>query len=275
MDMRSTPTLAALAAVCLLAVLPTAADAQRADRDWLEDCRDHDYGRDEVYCELRDVDVESTGRLHIDGGRNGGAQVVGEARSSVAATARIQTWGDTREDARARAEQIRIVASGGELRADGPAGGSWSVSFAVRVPSTYDLVMDAHNGPLTVRGVSGAIEMSTRNGPVRLEDAGGDVRARTQNGPVQVVLTGARWSGAGLDAETRNGPIHLEIPDGFGAELETGTRHGPFRTEIPLLVTLEGDMGPSRAREIRTRLGDGGPVVRVVTTNGPVVIERR
>lgn len=273
--MRPDAMAAAFAAVVALAAMPAATAAQQTDEEWLEDCLDDGFGRDEVYCEVREVVVESTGRLRIDGGRNGGAWVRGEDRSSVAATARIQARGDTRGEARERARRISIAANDGELVADGPSGGSWSVSFNVRVPRTYDLEMEAHNGPLSVRDVSGTIEMNTRNGPVSLEDAGGDVRARTQNGPVRVRLAGARWNGAGLDAETRNGPVHLEIPEGFGAELETGTRNGPFRTEIPLLVTFEGDMGPRHAREIRTRLGDGGPVVRAVTTNGPVVIERR
>jgi hypothetical protein len=273
--MRTTPTLAGFAAATLLALMPAQAAAQRSDDAWLEDCFEDGYGSDEVFCEVRDVSVQATGRLRIDGGRNGGAQVRGEERTTVAAKARIQAWGDTREEARAAAERVRIQSTDGELTADGPAGGSWSVSFVVLVPRSYDLEMEALNGPLSVSGVSGSIEMNTRNGPVRLEDTGGDVRARTQNGPLQVVLTGQRWSGAGLDAETRNGPVHLEIPEGFGAELETGTRNGPFRTEIPLQVTLEGDMGPGGARDVRTRLGSGGPVVRVVTTNGPVVIARR
>lgn len=263
------------AAVVTVLLMPAAGVAQQGDREWLEDCLEDDHGHDEVFCEVREVDVETTGRLVIDGGRNGGAAVRGEERSTVAASARVQAWGDTRADARERAERIRIVSTAGELRADGPGGGSWSVSFNVAVPRGYDLRLEANNGPVSVRGVSGDIELRTRNGPVDVSDAGGDVRARTQNGPLRVRLTGTRWAGAGLDAETRNGPVHLEIPEGFGAELETGTRNGPFRTEIPLQVTLEGDMGPGRAREIHTRLGAGGPTVRAVTTNGPVVIARR
>jgi len=267
--------LALAAAVVTLLVTPAAVAAQQSDQDWLEDCMDHDHGRDAVFCEVRDVAVEATGRLEIEGGRNGGASVRGEERASVAATARIQARGDTRGDARERAGAIRIVSSGGTLGAEGPSGGSWSVSFDVAVPRSYDLRLEANNGPVSVRGVSGDIELRTRNGPVHLDDVGGDVRARTQNGPLRVRLSGSRWAGAGLDAETRNGPVYLEIPEGFDAELETGTRNGPFRTDVPLQVTLEGAMGPGGAREIRTRLGAGGPTVRAVTTNGPVVIERR
>ncbi|MEN8376330.1 MAG: hypothetical protein ABFS34_12855 [Gemmatimonadota bacterium] len=266
-----------VAATVSLAVLlpPTAVSAQRSDAEWLEDCEDRGWDEDEVYCEVRTVDVEASGHLRVDGGRNGGALVEGSAGSGVSATARIKVWGDSRAEARRDAEDVRINTSNGVLSADGPGGHRWSVTFHVTVPSRYDLTLEAHNGPVGVHGVSGDIELSTRNGPVSVSDAGGSVRARTQNGPVVIELSGSQWAGEGLDAETRNGPIRLEIPDGFNADLETGTRNGPMRTDIPLTVTFEGSFGGSRSRHLRTELGAGGPSIRAVTTNGPVVIERR
>jgi hypothetical protein len=100
---------------------------------------------------------------------------------------------------------------------------------------------------------------------------GGDVYARAQNGPISISLTGTSWQGAGLDAETRNGPISLSVPDGFNAQLETGTENGPFVSDISLTVTsFRGRMrGP-----ISTTLGNGGPPIRAVTTNGPISIRR-
>jgi hypothetical protein len=100
----------------------------------------------------------------------------------------------------------------------------------------------------------------------------GQVNARTQNGPLTVELHGAQWNGQGLDAETRNGPVRLSIPDGYNARLETGTVNGPFDTEVPLQVTLTGRQ---RSRRIEATLGSGGPLVRALTTNGPVVIRRK
>ena len=99
---------------------------------------------------------------------------------------------------------------------------------------------------------------------------GGNVHARVQNGPLSVKLQGTRWDGEGLDAETVNGPVHLEIPAGYSARLETGTVNGPMSTEFPLTVTLQGRV----ARRITATLGSGGAPVRVVTTNGPLVIRR-
>jgi hypothetical protein len=92
-----------------------------------------------------------------------------------------------------------------------------------------------------------------------------------RNGPLSVGLGGSRWEGAGLDAETVNGPVVLAIPEGYSARLETGTVNGPMSVDFPLTVTFQG-----RWRDrLNTTLGDGGAPVRVVTTNGPLVIKRR
>jgi hypothetical protein len=186
--------------------------------------------------------------------------------------ARIQAHGDTEAEARdlARAIRLELVPGGG--RAMGPDPESWSVVFHVFVPRARDLEGTANNGPLGVEGVQGRIRLETRNGPINLRDVGGDVYARARNGPLNVALSGSTWEGAGLDAETRNGPISVSIPAGYAAVLETGTVNGPFETEIPLQVRIE----PGESdRRFRVELGGGGPLVRVVTTNGPVSIESR
>jgi hypothetical protein len=115
------------------------------------------------------------------------------------------------------------------------------------------------------------MELSAQNGPISLSGVGGDVHAVAQNGPLQVRLTGTRWNGAGLDAETQNGPVQLSIPENYNARLETGTVNGPMESDFPITVTLNS--GRSWKRMSMT-LGDGGPPVRVVTTNGPVSLRR-
>jgi hypothetical protein len=115
------------------------------------------------------------------------------------------------------------------------------------------------------------MELSAQNGPITLSGVGGDVHASTQNGPLHVRLTGVRWNGAGLNAETRNGPVQLAIPEDYNARLETGTVNGPMQSDFPLTVTLGGR---ESWRRLATTLGSGGPLVRVVTTNGPVTLKR-
>ncbi|HEX9704884.1 MAG TPA: hypothetical protein VGA20_06525 [Gemmatimonadales bacterium] len=258
-----------------LALVPAALSAQADPDTWLDRCRRDYWDNDRVkHCEVRESGMRA-GRqpLVVDPGRNGGVAIRGWDQDSIAVFAKIQSWGDSEDEARALAREVRIVADGG-IRAEGPTGArsnrGWAVSFEVYVPHRTDLTLETENGPLTVREVTGRMTLQAHNGPVTLEGVGGSVRARVQNGPLHVELTGARWEGEGLDAETVNGPAVVAIPENYSAELETGTVNGPMRTEFPLTVTLHGDV----ARRVTAKLGAGGAPVRVVTTNGPMTLRR-
>jgi DUF4097 and DUF4098 domain-containing protein YvlB len=251
------------------------AQEEEDDARWIENCQRHDDDGDrERFC---DVVVESVdapaATIAFDSGRNGGVIYRGWDHDRMEVHARIQAHADTDAEARELARSIRfeIGPSGG--RAVGPAqGDDWAVVYHVYVPRQRNLEGTAHNGPLAAEGVQGRIRFETRNGPIDLRDVGGDVYARAQNGPISVELGGTTWQGEGLDAETRNGPISVSIPANYSAILETGTVNGPFDTEIPLQVRIEpGKTG----RQFRAELGSGGPLVRVITTNGPVSIEAR
>ena len=265
---------AAMPPLVALALAGSALGGQETDADWLEQCRENHYGSGDQYCEVREVRVRPTGRaLSVDGRENGGVEVEGWDRDSVLVHARIQARGNSEEEARALASRIRVEASGSTIRAQGPATGrheSWSVSYVLSVPRRFDLTIDTHNGPIAVEGVSGRMELSALNGPLVLSGVGGDVHGRTQNGPLDVTLHGRSWDGPGLDAETTNGPVVLTVPDGYSARLETGTVNGPLDLGIP--VTLQGRIS---RRRITTTLGSGGPLVRAITTNGPVTIRRQ
>jgi len=272
--------IATLLAVAALTLPVATVRAQDTDEEWLDDCRHDGWGwRDSRarFCEVRELGLKGAvrgGPLVADPGMNGGVEIVGWDRDSVGISARIQVNARTDDDAQAIARGIRIEAAGRSIRAVGPTPTgrrqSWSVSFVVFVPRRTDLSLSTQNGPLCVTGVSGQMDLSTHNGPLSLEGVGGDVRARAQNGPLSVRLSGARWDGAGLDAETMNGPAVLRIPEGYNAKVDFGTVNGPMDVGFPLTVTINGRV----TDRISTTLGSGGPPVRVVTTNGPMSVRR-
>ena len=283
---RLFPTaLAAFVLAYALPLVPLAAQDDDDDFDedgaaeWLDDCRDqnrHWSRRDRArHCEIRETGMRPGATLRVDPGQNGGVAVRAWDRDSVHVIARIQVNGRQDEDLEAVARGIRVSASGGVIGADGPRRsgdhGHWSVSFLVFAPRRSNLDLSVDNGPLSVRGISGAMSLSADNGPIALHHVAGDVRARVENGPLTVVLGGARWEGAGLDAEARNGPAVLSIPEGYSAKLETGTVNGPMSVDFPMTVTIHGRL----TQRLNTTLGDGGAPVRVVTTNGPMVIKRK
>ncbi|HSJ62289.1 MAG TPA: hypothetical protein VK922_00160 [Gemmatimonadaceae bacterium] len=261
----------AAAALCTMA-LPL--EGQRSDEDWLERCRSNEHrDRDrERHCEVRIERLRSTGSLSVEGHRNGGVAVYGWDGDSVVVHARIQASARSESAARDIAGEVRIRIDGDRISADGPETNgreSWYVSFHIGVPRRTDLRLEVINGPMSVEDVNGRMSLSARNGPLTLDGVAGDVRARARNGPLAVYLTGSRWEGVGLDAETANGPATLSIPSRYSARLETGTTNGPMVIDYPM--TLQGRID----RHITTTIGDGGPTVRVVTTNGPLRVRQR
>lgn len=267
--------MAVFGAVMTLMLVTGTATAQQDDQEWLRNCeRQGERAGRSVFCEVRPATVAlAAGRLEVDAGRNGGVSVRGGQVTGAQVSARIQAQAPSSARAREIASQVRVHAANGLVHSDGPSTGQhegWSVSYYVTVPHRADLELTAVNGPIGIRDVSGRIRAETRNGPLGLDRLAGDVVARTRNGPVTVSLAGTRWDGAGIDAETRNGPVTLTVPDGYSAELETGSVNGRLAVAFPVTVTLSGN----RASRLRTTLGAGGAPVRVVTTNGPVSVNR-
>jgi hypothetical protein len=225
------------------------------------------------YCETRVEHLaRPSGALAVDGRPNGSIQVSGVDGDSVVLTERVVTIARTDSEARALAAGVRVITTGGTIHAEGPESGRrshWVVSYRVSVPTHTDLALDTENGGIRVANVTSRMELNTVNGAIALDDAGGDVRARGENGPLEIVLSGSRWSGRGLDAETENGPVVLTVPTNYAAHLETGTVNGPMDINLPITVQGHIDL-----RHFSTDIGGGGPPIRVVTTNGPVRVQR-
>jgi hypothetical protein len=256
-----------------VAVAPGAIPAQEDSQEWLEECRDR-YGDDDrdTYCEVKEQRLPaSSGTLDVDGRQNGGISVRGWDQREILVRARIRTWARSEERARELASEIQIQSADGRVRAAGPTTErrtSWSVSYEIFVPRSYNLSLDTYNGGIRVRDVRGRMDLSAHNGGLHLENVGGDVRGSTTNGGLHVELDGDKWQGEGLDLRTTNGGVNMSIPSNYSATLETGTVNGGMSIDFP--ITVQGRI----TRRLTTQLGNGGPTIRAVTTNGGVKIRR-
>jgi hypothetical protein len=257
-----------------LLLLATAAGAQtdnRADR-WRDNC-ERDWNNDRAhFCEVRNYTISPSSRISVDAGPNGGVAFFGSDRRDVKIVARVETSADDDAAAEEIARQVRVFTDGGQIRAEGPSTrghASWSVSYDIYVPSQANLEANTNNGGISAEDVRGEMNLEATNGGIHLSNVGGSVRARTTNGGVTANLSGTTWQGQGLDLETTNGGATVNVPRGYNAQLETGTTNGGMRVDFPITVT------GSLTRHISTRLGSGGPLVRVVTTNGGVHIAER
>ena len=237
------------------------------DKGWVQSC-DDDWGdgRD-TYCVVRELPYTIDGDpIAIDGGQNGGMSITGWDRPTARVLYRVKARAYGKDRARALAEAIRVEHTRGKIRSAGPPTSSrewWSTEIRAWVPRSSDLWLRTLNGPLGITSVRGTMDILSVNGPVSLVDLAGAVQARVENGPLHVELQGSKWDGAGLDASAQNGPVNFVLPERYSARLTTGTIQGPKTIHY----ALDWDSGPHA--HIVTRLGSGGPPVRVVTHNGP------
>jgi hypothetical protein len=205
-------------------------------------------------------------------------------------------------------EAIHVSADGSGLAFRGLSSGDGMVFLIVRAPRGAALDLEAKNGPIGVKGISGRVTARTTNGPITLEDCSGPLDANavngpislercsgtgearavngpidfsgnrgtyrldTQNGPISVKLEGSRWEGGALDAHAVNGPLSLKIADGYASGVRVEMLgHGPVTCPSSVCRSAR----KSWDEESRTiEFGDSrnDPVVRLSTENGPVSV---
>jgi DUF4097 and DUF4098 domain-containing protein YvlB len=262
-------------AAIALAVFP---QARTLAQDWkiIDDnskCRDNGWGGRDYVCETRELTVKATWEtLIIDDQINGGIAVEAWDKDQVQIRATVRAWDKNKNDARATLREIEIRIDGGRISTDGPRlkgdNRGWSVDYELMVPKQSNLTLDTTNGGIAITGVSGEIEARTTNGGIKLSALSGDVSAYTTNGGLSVALHGKSWQGKGLDAGTTNGGVSVSVPKDYSAELEASTVNGGVDFDFP--VTVQGRID----KHVHTTLGEGGPLIRVKTTNGGVKFTR-
>ncbi len=222
------------------------------------------------FNEVREFKLPASGRIEIDGGKNGGVSLKGADVSEVTVKACVNTWAATDEAAKVIARNITISTTGSIKAANTSDDSNWGVSFHVTVPRNYNARLTAKNGGISIYGVDGDIEFDTVNGGISLKDVSGNVRGRTTNGGLNVKLTGTSWKGSGLDVVTTNGGVNLNLPEGYAANVETGTVNGGYKTEFPSLAVDRTEKW--KAVRVNAPLNGGGAPIKVITTNGGVNI---
>jgi len=222
------------------------------------------------YCEIREVTIPATAKLDVDGGVNGGISIKGANRNDILVRSKVQAYQDDDADSRRVASEIQVETSGGHVRATGPTTGKhgWGVSYEIFVPMKTDLTLRTHNGGISLRGVQGRTQFDAVNGGVSLHEMAGSVEGHTTNGGLHIELANDHWDGDRCDVSTTNGGVTIRVPSTYSAHLETGTVNGGVRIDFP--VTVQGEIN----RNIAVDLGAGGKLVRAMTTNGGVRVER-
>ena len=129
--------------------------------------------------------------------------------------------GSTRQEARVRGltergTRWRFSSTRITIEAEGYRGRSGDAGYEITVPEGTRVILRSMNGSLAVRGVKGAVEMSTNNGDVEVTDAVGRVEMVTLSGDA----TGSRIRGE-VDATSLNGTVALTDVQGATVSAES------------------------------------------------------
>jgi hypothetical protein len=233
-------------------------------------------GRNHRVCAMQENTMPASARLDVDAAPNGGISVQGWEKNEILVRAKVEAWGDTEAEAQQRLKEVKVIASGGKVKADGPKsmfGGNqkWSVTFEIFTPTKINLGLETVNGGITVRDVSGDLSFETVNGGITLARIGGNAKGETVNGGINVELSGKTWAGDRLEVETVNGGVNVEVPEGYSAQFKAETTNGGLSADFPG-AQVKGTWGH---KSLDMTLGSGGPVVKVETVNGGLKIRKR
>lgn len=195
---------------------------------------------------------------------------------------------DTAAEARTRLAEIDLSVRDGLVEVMGPGDNRhWMAHFIVLVPPNARVDLETHDGPLSVRAVSGRTTAHSTNGPVAIRSSSGVIRATSQNGPVdisgmagdvQIVarngpltaqLSGDAWEGPGLDARADHGPLTVWLPEGYGSGVRVEMAR---RAPLSCRAALCADAVAIGDADRRLTIGASGANVRLSSGTGPVTI---
>ena len=136
------------------------------------------------------------------------------------------------------------------------------------------------DGSIRLDNVTGALDLETTDGVITVEGKPAIVKARTGDGSIRTTIEPDTAMSDNWDLTTSDGTITLVLPGSFNAELDAETSDGVVRATHPLLGSEPRDESRGegerreRRRMLRSKMGEGGKLLRIRTGDGSIRIER-
>jgi len=190
----------------------------------------------------------------------------------------------------------QIVSSNGSLRID-------QIEGAVRLRTSNgsirvedlkgDLDARTSNSSIELRDVDGNSRVHTSNGHIDAETTHGSfeaetsnsrikatlvdlvpnwpVRLNTSNGHIELTLRGRALPD--VRASTSNSSIEVHLPSSVNARVRASTsNHNSVTSDFDELIRGDDEDHHQRRSEVDGRIGSGGPLIDLSTSNGPIKI---
>jgi putative adhesin len=202
---------------------------------------------------------------------NGRIQVDAYDGNAIEVSAQRVVRAATHEGARdaLRRTEISETVSPNRVVLDSSKGGlglqinvSRRVDYVVRVPRWAEVRLRSTNGDIEVSGLTGAFESSTTNGRIRATALEGGAEVSTTNGTITLDFAKVHND---IRCETTNGTVDVTVPKGTNAQLAASVTNGAINVS-----GLDLTSSQKSRRRLDASIGDGGPSIRIETTNGSI-----
>jgi Toastrack DUF4097 len=145
-----------------------------------------------------------------------------------------------------------------------------------------DIQMRSGDGSIRIDNATGKLDLETDDGSVGVEARPSVLHLRTGDGSVRVTLEPDTVMTDNWDITTSDGTVVVTLPGLFSAEIDAETSDGAVRTNHPLLDDDRGesregegrDERRERRRTLRSKLGDGGKILKIRSGDGTIRIDR-
>ncbi|BDC48781.1 hypothetical protein F183_A10970 [Bryobacterales bacterium F-183] len=192
-------------------------------------------------------------------------------------------------------ELDRIRSTNGHIRVNGTEGPATLETTNGKIGAEKmngKLIARTTNGGISIEGHAGSVRANTTNGSIqgemrgaleaetsngsidmKVDNAGSTspVRLETSNGKIHVVMTSA----AELRARTNNSSITVELPAATDANIRAKTSNSRVHSDFGPDPSWDDEDGDNRRRSMDMKIGKGGPVIDLSTSNGDIRILKR
>ena len=249
------------------------------------------YPEDRIVATFSNPDEPGKIELHL---LHGGIDVKGYDGKEVIITARVQKRREPQEisDPKARGlRRVPLTTTGLEVEEHrnrmeiNLSSVHQSIDVTLQVPRNTSLELGVvNNGDITVREISGELDINNTNGAVTLTHISGAVVAHALNRDLTVVFDKIT-PGTPMSLSTLNGDVDVTFPASVKASLKLKSQQGSIYSDFDIIFNdtpptarLEkSEKKRGRMRIERTQFGQingGGPEFQLSTFNGNIYIRK-
>ena len=252
----------------------------------------HSWDRPEVEVEVerRAMEQSLLDEIKVDASERNGVitvKVTGPARNIRGVTVGVHISPTARlRVAVPRHSNIQAHTSDGSIRAEAIEG---TLAFTTADGSITgsrlggNLQVRSGDGSIRLDDVTGSLDIETTDGSIGIDAQPSVLKARTGDGSIRVNIASDTVMTDNWELTTSDGSVTLMLPGTFSAELDAETSDGAVRASHPLLEDradqrAEGEDRRERRdnrRSLRSKMGDGGKLLRIRSGDGTIRIERR